>query len=298
MLRERFPGKDVRGWHASGPHFVQAPGASSKPRAARIHPTAVVSPEAEIAENVEIGAFCYIEGKVKIGPDCVIRPGVYIYGPCTIGRNNTIHTGSIIGDKPQHLKYNNEPTSVEIGDNNIFRENVTIHRGTSHSMKTTVGHNCFFMVGSHVAHDCVIGNRVILTNGALLGGHCVVEDNVIISGNAAVHQFCRVGRLSMLSGCSATTKDMPPFVIQQGVDNVVGVNVIGMKRNGMSYHQIDAVRRAFRMIFRQGLTLPVAIAKMELELGSVDVVREMITFLSRCNKGINQMRSRNREEAA
>lgn len=298
MLRERFPGKDVRGWHASGPHFVQAPGTVGKPRAARIHPTAIVSAEAEVSENVEIGAFCYIEGKVKIGPDCVIRPGAYIYGPVTLGRGNVVHTGAVIGDRPQHTKYNNEPTSVEIGDFNIIRENVTIHRGTSHSMRTVIGNHNFLMVNCHVAHDCVIGNRCILTNGALLAGHCVLEDNVIISGNAAIHQFCRVGRLALLGGVSASTKDIPPFIMQQSIDSVVGVNVIGMKRAGMSYHQINAVRHAFRILFREGLTLPVAVAKLERELGHVDAVQEMIVFLSRCSKGINPMRHRGREEAA
>src|SRR5207253_181466 len=121
----------------------------------------------------------------------------------------------------QHLKYNGEPTSLEIGDNNIFREHVTIHRGTSYSWKTVIGSNNYFMAGSHVAHDCRVGNNCILANGALVGGHCTLEDNVYLSGNCAVHQFVRMGRLSLLSGTSATTKDIPPFIIQQEIDHVV-----------------------------------------------------------------------------
>ena len=157
---------------------------------ARIHPTAIISANVEIGENVEVGAFAVIDGNVKIGPDCVIRPGAYIFGNVIMGRNNQVFTGAVLGEEPQHLKYNGEPTGVEIGDNNIFREHVTIHRGTTHSMVTRIGNNNFIMANSHVAHDCVIGNHCILANGALLGGHAILEDNVYLSGNcgrAPVH---------------------------------------------------------------------------------------------------------------
>ena len=179
---------------------------------ARIHPTAVISQEAELADGVEIGAHTIIEGKVQIGPGCVIRPGAYLYGPLTMGKENTIFTGAVLGEKPQHLKYKDEPTSLEIGDGNVFREFVTIHRGTTHRMKTVIGNNNFLMVNSHIGHDSIVGNRVILANGALVAGHCVIEDNVFLSGNSAIHQFSRVGRLALLSGCSISTKDIPPFV--------------------------------------------------------------------------------------
>ena len=150
-----------------------------------------------------------------------------------MGRDNIVYTGAVLGEQPQHLRYRGEPTSLEIGDGNTFREHVTVHRGTTHSMKTVIGNHNFLMAGAHVAHDCVIGNHCIFTNGCLVAGHCIVADNVILSGNSAVHQFCHVGRLSLLSGCSATTKDMPPFVIQQGIDCVSGLNLIGMK-HGLS----------------------------------------------------------------
>jgi UDP-N-acetylglucosamine acyltransferase len=265
---------------------------------AKIHPTAIVAPEAELADHVEVGPFALIEGRVKIGPECVIRPGAYLYGPLTMGRGNVVHTGAVLGDRPQHLRYNNEPTSVEIGDGNTFREHVTVHRGTTQSMVTRIGNNNLFMVHSHIAHDCVVGDRCIFTNGCMLGGHCIVADQVIMSGNSALHQFVRIGRLAMISGCSASTKDVPPFILQQNIDNVVGVNLVGMRRAGMSHGQIDGVKRAFNILFRQGLPLPAATAKLQRELGDIDAVQEMLEFLRGCSKGICQMRQRTWDEAA
>jgi UDP-N-acetylglucosamine acyltransferase len=265
--------------------------------AAQVHPTAVVSAEAVLADGVVVGPYVVIEGAVSLGPDCLVRPHATVCGPLTMGRGNVIFSGAVLGERPQHLKYNNEATSVEIGDYNIFREHVTIHRGTSQSWTTKIGSHNFFMVNSHVAHDCRIGNRCILANGALLGGHCELADNVYLSGNSAVHQFVRIGRLALLSGCSATTKDIPPFVIQQNIDTVVGVNVIGMRRAGLSHSQIDAVREAFKVLFRDNLVLPAALAKLERDLGQVDVVAEMIGFLRQSHRGINPMRGRGREAA-
>jgi len=268
-----------------------------QPNLPRIHPTAVISGEAELADNVVVGPHVVIEGRVKIGADCVLRPHSFLCGPLTMGRGNVVFSGAVLGERPQHLKYNDEPTGLEIGDYNVFREHVTIHRGTAHSLVTRIGSHNFFMVNAHVGHDCTIGNRCILTNGTLVAGHCTLEDNVYLSGNSAIHQFVRIGRLALLSGCSATTKDMPPFIVQQYIDTVVGVNVVGMRRAGMSSGQINAVREAFRILFRDRLTLPAAVARLEKELGTVDAVREMIAFLSKCPKGINPMRSRRMDAA-
>ena len=270
----------------------------SRAESAHVHPTAVLSSDVELGENVEVGAFAVLEGPISIAADCVVRPGSYLFGPITMGRGNTVHTGAVLGDLPQHLKFKGERTSLEIGDGNIFREHVTIHRGTTHSMKTTIGDHNLFMVGSHVGHDCVVGNRCILTNGSMVGGHCVLEDSVILSGNSCVHQFVRVGRLALLSGISGTTKDIPPFIIHQGIDNTCGINVIGMRRAGHSSAQINAARAAFRVLFREGIPLTSAMAKLERDLGHVDVVQEMLQFLNGCHKGVNPMRGRNREEAA
>ncbi|MCI0683274.1 MAG: acyl-ACP--UDP-N-acetylglucosamine O-acyltransferase [Gemmataceae bacterium] len=270
----------------------------SRPFSARIHHTAVVAPEAVLGEHVDIGAYAIIEGPVTIGDGCVIRPQACLYGPLTMGRNNTVFSGAVLGERPQHLKYNGEPTTLDIGDDNVFREHVTIHRGTTHSMKTTIGSRNFFMVNSHVAHDCVIGNHCILTNGSMLGGHCVMEDQAILSGNSVVHQYTRIGRLSLLSGVSGTSKDIPPFMIQQGYNSIYGVNVVGMRRAGMTHEQIDAVRTAFKVLFRDGMPLSAAIAKLEHDLGSLDVIHELVGFLRGCTRGINSMRSRTGQEAA
>lgn len=270
----------------------------SFPSSCRVHRTAVVSPDAQLGERVEIGALAVIDGPVTVGDDCIIRPGAYLFGPMTLGTGNAVYSGAILGERPQHLKYNDEPTTLEIGDYNIFREHVTIHRGTTYSMKTVVGSHNFFMANSHVAHDCVIGDHCILANGALVAGHCLLQDGVILSGNTAVHQFVRIGRLGMISGCSATGKDIPPFVIQQGLDTVSGINLVGMKRAGMAREQIHAVRSAFRMLFREGLVLPAAMAKMERDLGQFDVIQEMLAFLRGCTKGINFMRNRFHDDLA
>jgi UDP-N-acetylglucosamine acyltransferase len=269
----------------------------SSARSARIHPTAVIAAEAVLADTVEVGPHVVIEGRVVIGPECVLRPRATLCGPLTMGCGNIVYPSAVLGERPQHLKYNDEPTSVEIGDFNIFREHVTVHRGTTHSWKTVIGSHNFFMVNSHVAHDCRVGDRCIFANGALLGGHCELADNVYLSGNSAVHQFVRMGRLALLSGCSATTKDIPPFVIQQNIDTVVGVNVIGMRRAGLSHDQIDAVRQAFKVLFRENLVLPAALARLERDLGTVDVVAELIAFLRQSRRGINPMRGRFHEAA-
>jgi UDP-N-acetylglucosamine acyltransferase len=265
---------------------------------AKVHPSAIIAPEAELADTVEVGAHAILEGHVRVGHDCVIRPGAYLFGPLTMGEGNTVHTGAVLGEKPQHLKYKDEPTSLEIGDGNTFREFVTIHRGTTHHMKTVIGHNNYFMVNSHIGHDCIVGSRNVLANGALVAGHCVLQDNIFLSGNCAVHQFARVGRLALLSGCSITTKDMPPFIMQQGVDNVVGLNLVGMRRAGMTPGQINSLRQAFHILFREGNPLTVACARIDNELGDVDAVQELFTFLRQPGRGINSMRDRHSYDEA
>jgi UDP-N-acetylglucosamine acyltransferase len=264
----------------------------------RIHPTAIISLEAELANDVQIGPYAVIEGAVRIGPGCVVRPHAHLIGPLTMGCNNTVFSGCVLGELPQHLRYSGEPTNTEIGDHNIFRENVTIHRGTTQSWTTRIGSHNFFMAGSHVAHDCVVGNHCILVNGALLGGHSVLEDNVFLSGNSVVHQFVRMGRLALLSGVSGTSKDVPPFIIQQHFNCVLGVNVVGMRRAGMSHTDIDAVRRAFHLLYRSGMTLPNALKQIEDELGQVPVVMEMVLFIRRSTRGINLLTTHGRIEAA
>ena len=256
-------------------------------QSAHIHPTAIIDPRAEIGEEVEVGPYVIVEGKVRVGDRCVLRAGCYLIGPLTMGRQNAVYSHAVLGERPQHLKFGNEPTRVEIGEYNIFRENVTVHRGTTQAWVTRIGSHNFFMAGSHVAHDCHVGNNCVFANGALLGGHCVVEDNVFLSGNTAVHQYVRVGRLALLSGLSATTMDMPPFIIQQRTNVVVGVNVVGMRRAGISTEHIDAVRRAFHVLYREEKALPSALEKIDRELGTVPEVAEMAAFIRASKRGIH-----------
>ncbi len=263
----------------------------------RIHPTALLSPEAELAPDVTVGAFAIVEGKVRLEAGCVIRPRAHLIGPLTMGKDNQVYSNAVIGERPQHLHYRDEPTGVKIGDGNAFRENVTVHRGTAASGLTRIGDGNYFMAGSHVAHDCRVGNRCTLVNNALLGGHCELADFAYVSGNAAVHQFCQMGRLSFLGGGSITTKDVAPFIMQQGVNTVVGVNVVGMRRAGLAEEEINSLRRVYHVVFLKGWTLPYALARVEQELGHMDVVREFLTFVRHSPRGINRARGRGASSA-
>jgi len=252
-----------------------------------IHPTAIISPEAEIQDNVKIGAFCILEGPVKVGANCEIKAGAKLFGNTILGNKNIVYSNAVIGEAPQHAKFEDEPTKTIIGNNNIIREGVTIHRGTSFSKETKVGHNNFLMANAHIAHDCIIGNNCIFANGALLGGHCHVEDSVFISGNAAIHQFSKVGRLSLLSGVSAATKDIPPFMISQRINVILGVNFVGMRRAGIAPRSIDAIRKSYQIIYREGLSLPNSLLKIEKEFGDVAEAIELVTFIRSSSRGIS-----------
>jgi UDP-N-acetylglucosamine acyltransferase len=244
-----------------------------------------------VAENVKIGPYAVIEGPVTIGPGCVIGPHVHLIGPLALGANNQVGTGSVLGGAPQHLGYKGEPTAVEIGEGNVFREHVTVNRAMplgAGTGVTRVGNRGFFMAGCHIAHDCVVGDEVIFANAALIGGHVTVGDRVFLSGNSAVHQFCRVGRLALLSGASASSKDIPPFFIMQDVNYVRGLNLVGMKRAGLPPAERVAVRKAFRTIYlsRPALPLPAALSRIEAESGTVPAVRELIEFIRTSKRGI------------
>jgi len=256
-----------------------------------IHPSAVISDAAHLGENVKIGPFAVIEGDVQIGAGTVIAPQTHLIGPLTLGENNNVGTGTVLGGAPQHLGYKGEPTNLTIGDGNIFREHVTIHRGMPLGVgpgtgTTRVGNRNLFMAGSHVAHDCVVGNECLFANAAVIGGHVEVGDRALLSGNSAVHQFCRVGRLALLSGASASSKDIPPFWVMQEVNWVCGVNTIGMRRAGISSPEIQAVRRAFSMIYKEQVPIPVALLRLEAESGQFAAIRELVQFIRSSKRGI------------
>lgn len=264
-----------------------------RPDAPRIHPTAIVSAEARLADDVAVGPYAIIDGPVTLGPGCRVGPHAHLIGPLTMGRDNAIHTGCVIGDSPQHFGYKGEVTRVEVGDANTFREHTVIHRGMQvedgkpGSGVTAIGNHNYFMSNSHLAHDCRVHNHCILASGAVVGGHAEIHDQAFLSGNIAVHQFCRVGRLAMLGGTSAISQDLPPFWVVQGAINVViGVNVIGMRRAGVPHEEIQAVRAAFKLINRSGLTIPQSLAQVEANGGQLPAIRQLVDFIRSSKRGI------------
>lgn len=252
---------------------------------ARIHPTAIIDPQAEIGENVQIGPYCIIEGAVRIGADSILRSHVCLTGPLTMGRGNDVGIGCVLGERPQHLGYKNEETRTEIGDNNLFREHVTVHRGTSATGVTSIGSNNFFMAHCHVAHDCRVGNHVTMVNGTLIGGHCVLEDRSTMGGNAAIHQMTRLGKLSFLSGLASITKDLLPFMMSFDRNVVVGVNKIGMRRAGYSTADIGVAQQAYQIIYRGNLMQKLAVQKFEQEFGQHPVAADILTFIRTGKRG-------------
>jgi UDP-N-acetylglucosamine acyltransferase len=231
-----------------------------------IHPTAVVSLEARIGRNVQIGPLCVVEPDVAIGDDCVLENHVVIKRGTTLGRGNRIFDGAVIGGHPQHAHMPERPGRVIIGDANTIRENVTIHRALAEDHTTIVGDHVLLMAGAHVAHDCRVGNNVIVTNNALLGGHVTVEDRAYVSGGVAVHQFCRIGTLAMVGGQAHVVKDVPPFVTVDGLSSyVVGLNQVGLRRAGYTSDQVATLKEAYRVIYRSGLRWIDVLARLETE---------------------------------
>ena len=256
-------------------------------KSARIHPTALIDPEVEIADDVQVGPHVVVEGAVRIGPGCVLRPGVHLFGPMTIGVNNVFHSHSIIGDLPQDIKYVPNESGLVIGDHNTFREHVTVHRPAVANGETRIGNGNFLMGSSHIAHDCVIGNHCIFANSALVAGHCVVEDNVTMSGNSAVHQHCRLGRLSLISGISATSMDVVPFMIYQRINTVCGVNIIGMRRAGIAAAAIEAVRKAYHVLYLGKNIVSHSLLRLEAEMSHIAEVMEIVAFIRNSKRGVS-----------
>ena len=260
-----------------------------------IHPTALIDPLADIADDVKIGPFSIIEGPVRIGPGTEIESHVCLTGPLTIGRGNFIGTGAILGKGPQHKGYRGEPTELLIGEGNVIREYVTIHRGTVQGGGvTSVGDNNLLMVGTHLGHDVRMGSHCTLVNGALVAGHVRLDDGCILSGHSALQQRVRVGRLAMLGGLGSSSKDIPPFVLQQGYNCVTGLNIVGLRRAGVTTQAIKALRETFRIIYKEGRTIGSAIERVAADLSHVAEVEEFLEFVRTTTTGINPCRSMNR----
>jgi UDP-N-acetylglucosamine acyltransferase len=251
-----------------------------------IHRTAVVGPDAQLGDGVEIGPFCLLEGTVRIGVGTRLVSHVTVMGDTEIGRDNVLHPNVVIGDEPQDVSYTGGPRAVRIGDRNIFREGVTVHRGSEQGAVTIIGCDNYFMQNSHAAHDCRIGNSTIIAGGALLAGWVEVGDRALVSGNCVVHQFVRVGRLSLMRGLSRTSRDIPPFCIADGTHTVHGINVRGLQRAGWSAPQIGAVRKAFRTLFMTRRNIKVVVDELLREGPPGAEVSELIEFIRASRRGV------------
>jgi UDP-N-acetylglucosamine acyltransferase len=252
-----------------------------------IHPLAIVDPGAKIGKDVQIGAFSIIGAGVEIGAGTWIGPHVVINGPTRIGSENRIYQFSSLGEGPQHLGYKGEPTWLEIGDRNIIREYCTLNRGTvGGGGVTRLGHGNFIMAYCHIAHDCQVGNRTIFANGTSLAGHVRVEDQVIFGGFTMIHQFCRVGAHAMTGISTVTFKDIPPYLLVAGNTAVPhGLNVRGLKRRNFSEQSIEALRQAYKLVYKSGLRLSEATEQLA-QAATNPEVRHFLDFIKQSERGI------------
>ena len=255
-----------------------------------IHPTAVVEPGAQVDPSCEIGPYAVVGPHVKLGPNNVLAAHAIVTGHTTLGAGNRVFPHAVLGEIPQDLKYRGEPTRLEIGDRNTFRECVTINLGTvGGGGVTVIGNGCLFMAYSHVGHDCRIGDGAIIANSVALAGHIVLEDHVHMSGNAAAHQFCRIGRLSFVSGLTGVAMDVPPYCTVAGPRaELAGLNTVGLQRAGMTEEQIGRVKQAYKIVFRSNLGLAEAIAQLEAELGAHPEIAHFVAFLKGSQRGVTR----------
>jgi UDP-N-acetylglucosamine acyltransferase len=264
-----------------------------------IHPTAIIHPKAKLDSSVKVGPYVVIDEGVELGAGCVVGPHVYITGVTQIGARNRFHAGCVIGDEPQDLKYKGEPTRLRIGDDNVFREHMTVNRSTSVDGETVVGSNNFLMQHSHIAHNCVVGNHVILAGGALLAGHVTVQDRAFISGNCIVHQFVRIGTLAMMQGGAGISMDLPPFTIAQQDNEICGLNVVGLRRNGFSPADRLELKQVYRALFRSGQNMRAAVAMAREKFKSAAAIT-MIDFVALAKRGVcsdtGMLRAREQDE--
>ncbi|RLJ71135.1 acyl-[acyl-carrier-protein]--UDP-N-acetylglucosamine O-acyltransferase [Hydrogenivirga caldilitoris] len=254
----------------------------------KVHPTAIIGDEVKLGKDVEVGAFCVIEGKVEIGDRTKIGNRVTIKGKTKIGENCRIYDGAVIGEEPQHLRYEGEESEVIVGNNVLIREYVTIHRGTKiDKMKTIIGDDVMLMAYSHVAHDCVVGRGVIMANCATLGGHVEVGEYSFIGGLSAVHQWARIGPYSMVGGLTGVSLDIPPFTRASGQHaQLYGVNTLGLQRRGFSSERIAVIKRAYRILFRSNLLRKEAIDILKKEFKDNEDVELLINFIESSKRGV------------
>ena len=252
-----------------------------------IHASAIIHPKAQIGSGCEVGPNCVIGGHVTLGNNCLLHSHVVIDGHTKLGKENEIFPFASIGKKTQDLKWKGGVTRLEIGDRNVFREGVTIHCATEDGDTTVVGSDNLLLTYVHIAHDCVLGNHIIMSSYAGLAGHVVVEDHAILGGYTAVHQFCRVGKLAMTGGCSRIPQDVAPFMIVEGNPaETRAVNKIGLQRNGVSDEAQAALRQAYKIIFREELSVTNALAKIEQDLPPLPEIQHLVGFIRTSERGI------------
>lgn len=252
-----------------------------------IHPKAEIDPTAKLGRDVSVGPFAVILGGTEIGDGCVIGPHAVIHPYTTLGPGCRVHAGAVLGDLPQDLAFKDAVSRVVIGANCTIREGVTVHRGTKEGTETVVGDNCFLMALSHLAHNCRLGKNVILANGVMLAGYVEVGDRAFLSGYTGAHQFVRIGRLAMLAGGCIARKDVPPFCTAVGMEHgrVVGLNVVGMRRAGLSPAERAEVKKAFNLLYRSGLNVSQAAERMKGELTSAPAA-EFREFVEASKRGV------------
>jgi UDP-N-acetylglucosamine acyltransferase len=254
-----------------------------------IHPSAVIHPKARIGAGCKIGPYCVIGENVVLGDKCKLHSHIVIDGHTTLGKKNEIFPFASIGLKTQDLKWNGGITRTTIGHGNTFREYVTIHSATGVDEVTSVGSQNTILAYCHIAHNCVLGSHVIMSNVATLAGHVTVEDHAVIGGLAAVHQFCRIGKFAMIGGCSKVVQDVPPFMIADGNPaETRTVNKIGLERHGVSEVAQSALKSAYKILFREGLAIPNALAKIEKKLPPLPEVLHLIQFVRASERGISK----------
>lgn len=255
----------------------------------KIHPTAIVHPKANIAEDVEIGPFSIIEENVTIGQGTKIGAHVILNGWTIIGKNCTLHMGCVIGHEPQIKGYEEKEAYCIIGDNNIIREYVTIHRGWKEGEITKIGNDNYIMGNVHIAHNCEIGSGVIIANYTALAGHVIVEDKAFISGLVAIHQFCRVGTYAMIGGLSTVTKDIPPYMLTTGNPAIVhGINTVGLQRAKFTQDIRTNLKTAYKILYRSGYNTSQALLKIEKEIPPSQEITHLINFIKESKRGISR----------
>jgi len=250
-----------------------------------IHPTAIIHPRAKLDKTVQVGPYAVIDEGVEVGPHCIIGPHVYLTGVTIIGAHNRFYAGCVIGEAPQDLKYKGEPTGVRIGDHNVFREHVTVHRSNHAPEETVIGSRGFYMANAHVAHNCRLGDSVILANGVLLAGHVSVDDRAFLSGNCLVHQFVRVGTLALMQGGAAISKDLPPYTVARGDNHICGLNTVGLRRAGLTPAERLEIKQLYHVLFRQHRNLREAAAEARKAFSSAPA-RVMLDFLAVSRRGV------------